>query len=113
MVAKPKMKAVLAGTLLTVGLSTFVRFGYPFVPLPMLIGIALAARLGRSADWRVGVFNGAVIGFSGTLIRFAFQPSLVENPMQVALAVLVNVALYSVAGVGITRLFASGDSIMW
>jgi hypothetical protein len=113
MAAKPNIKALLAGISLTLGLWTFIRFGYPLVPVPVLLGIALAGRLGRSADWRVGLLNGAVIGLAGSSFRFVIQPNLIHTPAELALMLLFTAALYSVVGVGITKLVASGDSIMW
>jgi hypothetical protein len=104
-----KIKALLFGTLLALALSLF--FSYPL--LPVLLCIALAARLGKSADWRVGMRYGSVIGLSGFVVRITTQENPALAPADLLLALSSAALVFGVVGIGITKLMARGDTIMW
>jgi hypothetical protein len=104
-----KITALLVGTLLA--LASSLVFSYPLIPV--LLCIALAARLGKSADWRAGTLYGSVIGVAGFLPRITSQTNPVLTPTDLGLAILSAAVIFGVVGIVITRLVASGDTITW
>jgi len=113
MTLNQRINALLLGSMLAVGLSMFIRFGYPFVPVPTLVGIVLACRLAKSGHWRVGLTNGSVIGLAESLFRLTAQPTASQTPMNVGIALVFVVVLYGVVGIGINKLVVNRGTVIW
>lgn len=99
----------------TGAVSAFVLSLLFSVPLvPVLIGIAVSARLGKSGHWRSGFLYGAAIGPSGYAVRtFLYRPDLAPALWQKGLVLLGTAALFGLVGIGINKLVTGRGSVMW
>lgn len=109
MIFDRRARATLLGAVVAFAFSLFLS--YPL--LPVLVAIAMAARIGKSKDWRAGMLYGAVIGPAGFFLRIYGQSDPPLAPYELILAFLSAAAIFGVAGIGIARLLCGEDSIMF
>jgi hypothetical protein len=106
-----RLAAIAAGAVSAFVLSWFFR-----VPLvPVLVGIAVAAKLGSSENWRTGLLYGVMIGPSGYAVRvFLYPPDqAIVALWQKGLLLLAIAAIYGLVGIGINKLVTGRGSLMW